>query len=170
MWASHGDDHEGVCLIFESEAQDEVNGLTLNQVTGHSNHGKIWGPRWMKFHDVKYGEKTGEIDFFRSIGMFPVGKLIEVWFGDKDGNLSECASHFENNTEAWREAYWERFYPALSVKTLEWEYEQESRLILNGLLGDLDEQSRALTYDFSSLKGIIFGIRTPDSEKLKLSR
>lgn len=168
MWANYGDGHKGICLIFESETHDGANSLTLNAVTGYSNHGKMWGPRRMEFHDVKYGEKYGEIDFFRSIGMFPAGKLTEVWYSDKNGNLSECASHFETNTEAWREAYWERFYPALSVKTLDWEYEQETRLVLNGLLGDLDEDSRALTYDFSSLKGIIFGTRTPDTEKLKI--
>ena len=168
MWANYGDGHKGICLIFESETQDGAKSLTLNKVTGYSNHGKTWGPSRMEFHDVKYGEKAGEIDFFRSLGMFPEVKLIEIWYGDKDGNLSECASHFKTNTETWREAYWERFYPALSVKTLEWEYEQETRLVLHGLLGDLDEQSRTLTYNFSSLKGLIFGIRTPDSEKLKI--
>ena len=168
MWASHGDDHKGVCLIFESETQNGMNSITLNRITDHSSQRKRWEPCRMEFHDVKYGEKAGEIDFFRSIGRFPKIKLIEIWYSDEDGNLSECASHLETNAESWREAYWERFYPALSVKTFDWKYEQETRLILNGLLGDLDKQSRVLTYDFSSLKGIIFGIRTPDSEKLKV--
>ena len=81
--------------------------------------------------------------------------------------MIEIIQHLQDLT-AWREACWKRFYPALSVKTLEWEYEQETRLVLHGLLGDLDEQSRVLTYDFSSLKGIIFGIRTPAGEKLKI--
>ncbi len=168
MWANYGDGHKGVCLIFESDTQDGVNSLTLNKVTGYSNHGKTWGPRRMEFHDVKYGEKAGEIDFFRSLGMFPEIKLIEIWYSDEDGNLSECASHFGIDTEAWRQAYWDRFYPALSIKTLDWKYEKETRLVLHGLSGDLDKNSRALTYDFSLLKGIIFGIRTPDSEKLKI--
>ena len=171
MWAKYGDGHKGTCLIFESETRDGVNGISLNQLNRDSNGRESSNPFQMEFHDVKYGEKVDEIDFFQTIGWWlPEAKLKEEWYSDKDGNLSKCGSHLETkaDTDAWRKTYWERFYPSLSAKTLDWEYEEETRLVLDDFFGERDKQSRALTYDFSSLKGIIFGIRTPDSEKLKI--
>ena len=42
-------------------------------------------------------------------------------------------------------------------------------MILYSLIGDMSEpRYRKLTYAFSSLKGIIFGIRTPETDKLKI--
>ena len=168
-WGNYGDKHEGVCLIFEAERTSGRDSLTLNQITGDSNQGERWQPSPLDFHEVKYGDKAGEIDFFRSIGRLPEAKLIEAWYSDKDGNLSECSDHLQKNTESWRENYWDNFYPNITIKTKDWEYEQESRLLLYSLIGDLSERRcRTLTYDFSSLKGIIFGIRTPHSDKLKI--
>lgn len=169
VWGHYGNNHKGVCLIFEAETTAGRNSLALNGITGYSNNGESWGPSPMSFYEVNYKDKAGEIDFFRSIGWFPVAKLKEVWYSDKDGNLSECGSHLEKNTESWRENYWKKFYPDIIAKTRDWEYEQESRLILHSMLDDLSEpRKRTLTYDFRSLKGIIFGIRTPDSDKMKI--
>ena len=40
---------------------------------------------------------------------------------------------------------------------------------LYSMIADLNEaKRRTLTYNFSSLKGIIFGIGTPDNDKLKI--
>ena len=173
-WGHYGDNHKGVCLIFEVEQMTTGrNSLTLNCITGYSSStGEIWRPSPLHFYDVKYGDKAGEVDLFRSIGWLSQAKLTEDWYRDKDGNMSECGVHLEtNNIESWRENYWDNFYPAITSKIRDWEYEQESRLILFSLLGDLsDPRRRTLTYDFSSLKGIIFGIATSDSDKLKIMR
>ena len=173
VWGHYGDGHKGVCLIFEADTTTEGNSLTLKRVIGSSGHGEHWEPNWgprpLPFHDVNYKDKADEIDFFRSIGRFPEGQLEEVWYRDKRGNLSECGDHLETDTETWRKNYWERLAPALSVKTRDWAYEQESRLILYNLIGDLSEQKwRKLAYNFSSLTGIIFGIRTPEAGKLEI--
>ncbi len=166
VWGHYGDGHEGVCLIFGADTTGERSRLTLNQRTDHSPHRE---PCLLPFHDVNYKDKADEIDFFRSIGRFPVAQIEEVWYRDEHGNLSECGAHLKASTETWRRDYWERFHPALSVKTQDWAYEQESRLILHSLIGDLSEKEwRVLTYNFSSLKGIIFGIRTPDTAKLEI--
>ena len=46
---------------------------------------------------------------------------------------------------------------------------QEYRLILENNSGKLNEKDhRKLTYDFNSLKGIIFGIRTSTEDKMKI--
>ena len=108
-------------------------------------------------------------DFFRSIGRLPVQKLIEIWYSDKDGNLSECSAHLGKNIESWQDNYWNNFSPNFTTKTRDWEYEQESRLVLYNSMRDLSEKKRRkLTYNFCSLKGIIFGINTSDSDKLKI--
>ena len=165
MWGHYADNHKGVCLIFEPEIVDNANNITLNRLENASSPGETWRPSRSKFYDVSYGDKFTEIDFFRSLGRVPQPELKEVWYRDQEGNLSECGAHLECDTEAWRERYWEHFYPTLSVKSNDWEYERETRLVLFSLLGDLDKRSRKLTYNFDSLKGIIFGIRTSDSDK-----
>ena len=68
---------------------------------------------------------------------------------------------------AWRRAYWDNFIRVACFKTTDWEYEKEFRLILNpGNSNALDCCQRTLSYDFRSLKGIIFGIRMADNHKL----
>ena len=55
-----------------------------------------------------------------------------------------------------------------TFKTKDWAYEQEYRLILENNSGQLNEKDhRKLTYDFDSLKGIIFGMRTKDKVKIR---
>ena len=61
------------------------------------------------------------------------------------------------------------FYRDITIKTQDWEYEKEYRLILNSSLNnDTAKEDRILTYDFSSLKGIVFGIKTSMEDKLKI--
>ena len=170
VWGHYGDNHKGVCLIFEAETTAGRSSLSLNRITGYSNNGELWNFSPMTFHEIDYKDKAGEIDFFRSIGWFPEATLRKVWYSDKNESLSECGAHLEsNNIESWRENYWNNFYPDITAKTRDWEYEKESRLILHSILDDLSEgRQRTLTYNFNSLKGIIFGIRTPDTDKLKI--
>ncbi len=67
------------------------------------------------------------------------------------------------------ETIWDAFHQDIVLQSKDWGYEQECRLILNGLLEDsLDEKHRKLTYVFASLKGMIFGFRTSDENKQKI--
>ena len=170
VWGHYGNNHRGVCLIFEAETEEGATHLPLEKITGYSNNGELWSFSPMTFYEINYKDKAGEIDFFRSIGWLPKEKLRKAWYSDKDGNLSECGAHLgPNNIESWRENYWNNFYPDITIKTRDWEYEQESRLILDSFMIDLSEpRCRKLTYNFSALKGIIFGISTPDNDKLKI--
>ena len=55
------------------------------------------------------------------------------------------------------------------IKTKDREYEKEYRLILSGLLDDeIKKENRILQYDYKHLKGLIFGIKTPLEDKLKI--
>ena len=160
MWAHYGDQHRGVCLIFESDKTiDSSNSLALHQLTNSS-------VIRVAFHKISYREKPGGVDFFQSIGNLPDNALKKLWFTDDKGNISES---FPSNKDTWRQKYWDGFLRDITIKSKDWKYEQEYRLILAENLSRLDEEeNRTLTYNFSSLKGIIFGINTPDENKLRI--
>ena len=164
MWGHYGDKHRGACLIFESIKTGESNDLNLYHEAGQGLQAK-----W--FYEVNYADKPGEVDFFRSIGQLTGDEFKKLWYTDDEGNESECGKHVQPDgaTFVWQQSYWDRFYHDITTKTKDWEYEQEYRLILNDVSGEYgDKKSRKLIYGFSSLKGIIFGIRTSDENKLRV--
>ena len=102
--------------------------------------------------------------------MVPLSALMKLWYTDQDSNRSICAPDIKSigDVRAWRKNWRDNFYRDITTKTEDWEYEQEYRLILdNG--NELDDpKNRTLTYNFNSLKGIIFGINTSDEDKLRI--
>ena len=67
--------------------------------------------------------------------------------------------------------YWNNFFRDVTFKTKDWEYEQEYRLILENSSGQFNgKDDRKLTYNFNSLKGIIFGIRTLTEDIIKIRK
>ena len=153
VWAKYADGHKGACLIFG----DNLNWKSV----------KYW---ITSFHEVSYENKLTEIDFFRSIGAGTVAEIMKTWYTNEDGNRSECASHIGDESEdAWRKDYWDNFFRIITTKNRDWEYEQEYRIILYDVVrGVVEKADRTLTYDFNSLKGIIFGMRTSIEDKLKI--
>ena len=164
-WAKYADGHKGACLIFRTEEKDNMNNLVLHPKTSK-------GSRTMPFRKVNYGHGPGETDFFRTICRnITVSTLKELWYTDQNGNISECAAHLESDQSqaAWGEDYWNNFFRDVTFKTEDWEYEQEYRLIIENTSGQFNERDdRKLNYDFNSLKGIIFGMRTSTEDKLKI--
>ena len=157
MWDSYGDTHKGACLIFESA-----------QIEGSRQHSAVRG-----LYKVDYGAKLSEVDFFRSIARVTVGAAKELWYTDAEGNFSECGDHIPRDGETdndgtvpWRENYWDNFYRTITSKAKYWEHEREWRLVLEDRWLAEGEDPK-LIYDFNSLKGIIFGIRSSDAEILK---
>ena len=162
VWGNYGDNHKGACLIFESIEKDQQNCLELNQLTSEKS-GTI------PFSEVSYEDKASEIDFFRSIGGLPEPALMKLWYTDLTGNISECADRIQpdGNRHTWRKSYWDNFYRDITIKTRDWKYEQEHRLIIHNE-SELDDKEHKLTYNFNALKGIVFGIKTSDKDKLEI--
>ena len=162
VWAKYADGHKGACLIFEAVEEDGSKNLKLN-----------WGSSLttLSFREVNYTDRPGEIDFFQTICKGIGSPFREFWYTDQEGRTSECASHIgsDRSEDAWRELYWNNFYRDITFKTKDWEYEQEYRLILtyHDILNNV-KVIRKLTYDFDSLKGIIFGMRTSTEDKVKI--
>ena len=170
IWGHYGDKHRGACLIFETGKTGRLNSFGLYHMTGKDIKTLI-PVTTQSFFEVSYADKPGEVDFFRSIGRLTEEEQKKLWYTDDEGNESECGSYFQHHSDTfnWREDYWNRFYRDITTKTKDWEYEQEYRLILYDMLSEYDKkESRTLSYDFNSLKGIIFGINTSDKHKSKI--
>ena len=125
----------------------------------------------MDFHAVRYQVKPDEVDFFLSMGQPSMDALLKLWYTDENGSLSDCATQVFGPTSdinAWQKRHWDNFNRDACFKTKDWEYEQELRLTYSLFENSLCARKRTLTYDFDSLKGIVFGIRTSDDDKLKI--
>ena len=164
IWGNYGDGHKGVCLIFESVDKDASHSLELNQDISNRS-GEI------TFREVSYDRGMEEVDFFRFIGLSPLPVSKELWYSNQDGKISKCATDIgaECDEDARREDFWnDFFFRQITSKTKDWEYEKESRLILHECSELYEKGNRALTYNFNSLKGIIFGIKISDADRLKI--
>ena len=169
IWGHYGDNHKGVCLIYQpKESNDEIS-MDIKMVTGANNSGLTIGWRPQAFRKIFYDRQHIEIDFFRSLGRSQISLLESTWYRGENGELSKYGAHLHDNTDEWRKTYWENFMNSLFIKIKEWEYEQEYRLTIDGNFHDYtDKSSRKLEYKFEDLKGIIFGIKTTTADKKKI--
>ena len=164
VWSHYGDQHRGACLMFETEKTDTSHGLTLH----HATHN---GGKQISFYEISYRSKPSKIDFFRSIIRARFNDIMKLWYTDEEGNKSECAPHISHGDDerAWEKKLTDIFYDGITTKTKDWAYEKEYRLILEDMSGKYSTvESRTLTYDFKSLKGIIFGIKASDEDRLRI--
>lgn len=168
-WAKYAESHKGVCLIFETIMESGREFLPLREKIDSSSNVYDGETRRLEIQDVNYGSGTVEFDFFRSIGRLSRVDLMDVWYTGPDGKISECGSYLVSDPDEWRKEYWRNFSRISASKSKDWEYEGECRVVLSSVLDDLqDNRRRKLKYEFDSLKGIVFGIGTSDSDKFKI--
>ncbi len=170
MWAHYADSHRGACLIFEPDFKDGKRGLMLAKqpVTDARRPGQ---GHFYEVREVTYQPKREELDYFRSIGWLPRPDLLKHWYSDADGNLSETGSHLgpQGDVNRWRERFWADYYRDIVVKSNDWAYEREKRIVIHSVLDDLvAKETRILSYDFSALKGVVFGIKTSETDKQRI--
>lgn len=177
MWGAYADGHRGVCLKFKTRpdgngapalALYRANGGSWNRNTGMTTN-YAYVPH--RFEKVLYTAEFPEIDFFESLGTLPMFKLHGFWFTGPNGERSATASRMLREDETWRQEYWRKFAESYSTKSSEWKHEEECRLILSSHWNRFDDPaSRKLKYQFADLAGIVFGIKTPAEDKLKIMR
>jgi hypothetical protein len=166
MWGLYANGHQGVCLKFRTN-------MTLHGIIGwggsKQKSGPIYGNQSHSFHPVTYTDTFVEIDFFRSLGRLPVPALNGSWYCDKDGNKSSCFDSIYADQDQWRTKYWDADQRIKTIKTTAWAREEEYRLTLSGLALDFSEKStRKSKYSHDALDGIIFGMNTSESDRLKI--
>lgn len=167
VWGHYGNNHSGVCLVFEVE---DNNGYALNlsEIINDDFSDNIIENSAMELYPIEYIEGINQIDFFNMLGNVPMKILFSTWFG-LNGKMSSCSNDILHSESEWRENYWNNFYKDITKKTKDWAYEKEYRLILNSMFRSYSNpKDRSFTYDFQSLKGIIFGINTSVEDKLKI--
>ena len=170
MWAHYADAHRGACLVFELQSSDDMQGIFLSEPADPET-GVTRNSSFYEIRDITYKPKPEEFDFFRSIGWLPRPSLLELWYTDEEGNLSDTGSHLgaDGDIDCWRDRFWMDFYRDITVKTNDWSYENEKRLILFSILDDLlDKRNRILKYDIKTLKGVVFGIKTSEFDKQRI--
>ena len=176
MWSHYADGHEGACLIFETVESSSGSSLELSrpEIPRSSRNDYTEANRRhgiMPLRDIDYKDRPASTDFFRRLGRLPIPTLMDVWYTDEKGTISECSAHFLSQSEedAWMREYWNDFITDTCIKSTDWKHEQECRLVQGGgLKEELSESERLWSYDFESLRGIIWGIKTSDNDKLKI--
>lgn len=168
LWGTYGDNHAGVCLKFKVNNTNGPSKLSFTMPVALGVAGSIWKEASLSFEKVIYDSEINDLDFFRSIGIYPKNKLFKCWYLNQDGQKSICSAAIDNE-EDWIDAYWKKRQLSIITKMPDWQSENEYRLILqNGMPDYADPKNRCLKYNFDSLDGLIFGIRTPEVEKYKI--
>ncbi|MEN3978257.1 DUF2971 domain-containing protein [Acinetobacter sp. CWB-B33] len=174
VWGNYGENHTGVCLIFKPELDGDKYNLPLKSFTGYTQY-KDEKPipnydlRRFQLYPIDYESEFLSFNFFTNLGQLNRPTLSKMWLSNSKGEHSNCATEIREDIEKWRKKYWDNFIKRNTIKSKDWSYENEYRLILNGNFHDFtDKKLRTLYYDFESLVGLIFGISTKDEDKLKI--
>ncbi len=170
MWGNYGDGHKGICLKFKASSNSSgAPSLKLNQICGcrgdKSGSTPVYGDVAHEFCKVEYVPQFIEIDFFCSLGRL-TGPMLRYWFYDSAGNASYSVQGILSESDRWREQYWKQFDRAITTKLKDWAHENEFRLTY--ITDSTDPPARKLKYNFEDLQGIIFGIKTSTTDKLKI--
>jgi len=169
IWGTYGNGHQGVCLKFKATASP--NGkptLKLRRICGW-NGAPVYGDVAHDFQQVDYSSQFVEINFFRYLGRLTM-PMLRHWYRDAAGTPSASVADIVSESESWRKQYWEQQMTAITTKLADWAHEKEFRLTLTGLSDFSDQSTRKLQYSFSDLQGIIFGMNTSTSDKLRIMK
>lgn len=179
MWSHYAENHSGVCLIYTCNddntftinynqeysnkvAQYNSNKELNNNITTYVNT-YLTGIQKLKFYEIKYSHKIKEENFF--LNLFVDSKQFDkMWYFDEITNRESF--FYKKELEYKRNTKYNDYERHNLIKTTEWEYEQEYRLILDIIFPF--KKAQITQYDFNNLYGIIFGIRTPLKERMKI--
>jgi len=177
MWSTYGDHHRGIALMFRTEEDPAGNiSLPLDGVMGSSfvagknpESTPVFARSLHRLHPVNYSTGAPRVDFFRYVGQLPHPVVLRTWWCDENNNISPRLSDIGHDMEKWRSELWSFFDECAVRKLPDWDHEQEYRIVVPDLLG-LRAQYPNLKYDFGSLAGIVFGMRTSADDKLAAMR
>lgn len=170
IWSHYGDNHKGVALKFNTTKIENDLYLELMGVVGlKSENKKIYEKRKYLLKKIIYSNNFSKMNFFSCIGRITTGELISGWYTDGENKSIFYDQFIKEGGNKWKNEYWKNYENIFLTKLPEWEYEKESRLVLTDII-DLhsDKEARKYKYDFSSLEGIVFGMKTPIDKKLEI--
>ncbi len=171
MWSNYANSENGICLIYKTK---EINGkkcLTLNSACGDNKSNKTYKAFCeQKIYEVKYTNEYPEINFFASLGGLPKKIIEDFWLCNFDRTkFSNCLKHYEDHAK-WYYEYHKKAEDYICIKSKNWEYEQEQRIILKDLIYPAyeKEENRKANYKIEDLQGLIFGRKVSLEDKRKI--
>lgn len=170
IWGGYGDNHKGICLKYRVLGEAPYMSLEMNRPVGLGYKGVAYSFQNMPFKEVFYDREFSEIDFFKFLGNVSNQALGGFWYNDGSGNFSTKSEWFRTDSAEIRDEHYAKLDFALTSKLPQWESEKEYRLVLNSYLDISEKKHRILKYRFSSLDGVIFGIKTALEDKIKAIR
>lgn len=155
MWGNYANRHKGICLIYETDENNMI------QIRGEHNTFKL------QAKPILYEGNLIERNFFETFGRLTRAE-VKAWLTGADGSISSSFEAFKDEDQ-WRHEYWKTHEIKTYQKLKAWESEQEYRIVLTNTFHDFSTQeSRKLQYDPKCLRGIIFGISTPEADKKQI--
>ncbi len=183
MWSNYADDHKGICLMFQShtvpnrESTPHMILLPTFELAQQAPSGDLSTSDiehlTSELHRVRYVASQNQLDFFANLVSLPPATLMKLWYTDDNGNSSNLSSHIDEDEfdEEWAENYHDNFWEGILSKNEVWSDECEYRLVTTPVDAfHFKEKSKTLHYRFEDLKGIIFGMRTSDEDKIEVMK
>lgn len=164
MWGTYGAEHRGAALVFRTEQRGGTRFFRVQGMVGTGAQGCE-----LQVRSVTYRNRPPALDSFLEIAMLPMGKLERTWMRSQSGMPSARLKDVTNDMEAWRKAHWEKAIERATWKHPDWAHEDEQRLIASTVFTD-DPAPEPLTYQFSQLDGIVFGMRMSSEDKLRIAK
>ena len=172
MWATYGQNHTGVALVLNRPSPWlKLTGVNGSRSSVHRPERELTqGAFQGALHDVTYSDHPPRLNFFEQIGNLPSECVRRTWHSDHDGRLSQKISALHADLQRWRDEHRELHLRAVTTKRNDWVYEKEQRLLIRDDLGLRSEpgDNRKVTYAEEHLSGIVFGLRTPSRDRLRI--
>lgn len=158
LWGYYADRHYGACLMFDYQKDQDVRLRSLAREQ----------PKFLEIgrvEQVLYGINPPKVNFFLTLG--------ELWEDEREhwlihhGKQSKILDVLRDNIEMYRNMMDATNMKRFLRKSTAWKQENEYRVVLSDYW-DNHQEDRKYQYDFTDLKGIIFGIRTPLARKREI--
>lgn len=170
MWGGYAENHTGACLKYKSDTQESGYSISIRKISGATKNGYTYKYMPMHLNKVSYDGDHVKVDFFKSLLALPLPVILSNWYTTPDGRMSTNCGWLHSLTEDQRLNYWMDINTAATAKIDAWKYEQEHRLILESRVFEIEKNDQYVSYNFNNLEGVIFGIRTPLEDKVRIVR
>ena len=152
MWGNYADKHRGVCLVYELEINSETGKVELEAAASGRKINAEAG-------SMSYVNRPVQRNFFETLGKDGSGQ-VNSW-------LENSKFLKTSQLKKMQEQYQEDFKKKYFTKMEEWEYEEEFRLLVDGLAINFEEE-RFFKYKDNALKGVCFGLATSSKDKARI--
>ncbi|QJQ18758.1 DUF2971 domain-containing protein [Pseudomonas sp. SK] len=177
IWGSYGDNHKGICLMYESQLHRGVETLRFQRLPPDFvkafNYGRP-DDQWrldmecqMPLMKVRYDSEYTTANFFTSLNNEQKEWALSYWYSEGE-RKSQCGEWLANADGQRYASYRAMYEKSVTTKTAHWGNETECRIIMAGY--PFEREERTVGYNFFDLKGLIFGINTSDEVKVRAIR